>query len=165
MTDWTVDPSEYGSFLCSIFDEWVRSDVGRVFVATFEAALAAWAGLPSPLCTTAPTCGRSVALERDGSVYSCDHFVYPELRLGSLADRSLPELVFSPQQVRFGADKRDRLPNYCRVCDVLFACHGDCPRNRFLRAPDGEEGLSYLCISLRRLYRHVVPWMRTMAQL
>lgn len=163
VTEWSVDPGDYGEFLIAVFDEWVRRDVGRVFVINFEAALGAWLGMPSPACTFAETCGGSLAIEHDGSVYSCDHYVYPEHRLGSICEDGLAEMVRSERQSRFGREKA-RLPDACRRCDVLFACRGECPRNRFVRAPDGTTGLNYLCAGLHRYFTHISPWMDVMAK-
>ncbi len=162
VTDWSVDPEDYGAFMIALFDEWLRNDVGRVFVMNFEVALASWLGLPAPACVFAERCGNALAVEHDGSVYSCDHYVYPEHRLGTIHETELAVMVYSDRQVRFGKDKAEGLPARCRSCDVLFACRGECPRNRFLRDPNGEMGLNYLCPGLRRFFRHIDPWMRLM---
>ncbi|MDD4891970.1 MAG: anaerobic sulfatase maturase, partial [Phycisphaerae bacterium] len=162
-TDWSVAPDEFGAFLCGVFDEWLARDVGRVFVQTFDTMLAQWMRLGSALCVFAETCGLAVAMEPDGSIYSCDHFVYPEHRRGRLGDRPLEEIVLADRQQRFGQDKRDRLPAYCRRCEYLFACNGECPKNRFLLTPDGEPGLNYLCRGLKRFFKHIDPWMKLMA--
>jgi len=127
VTDWSVRSEDYGTFLTTIFDEWVRQDVGRVFVQHFDVALGNWAGAGGSLCVFSPTCGKALAVEHNGDVYSCDHYVYPEWRLGNLRDRPLAEMVASAEQVKFGQDKSDTLPRYCRECDVRFACHGECP--------------------------------------
>jgi uncharacterized protein len=161
----SVSGAAFGHFLVAIFDEWVRRDVGRVFVQMFEVALAAWLDLPSPVCVFAPTCGRALALEHDGSVYSCDHFVDPEHRLGDLARSSLAELVDAPAQRRFGRDKRATLPAQCLACDVRFACNGGCPKDRLLDTDDGEPGLNWLCEGYRAFFRHVDRPMRAMAAL
>jgi serine-type anaerobic sulfatase-maturating enzyme len=163
VTDWTVDPQDYGSFLNAIFDEWVQKDVGRVYVINFEVALAAWLGLPASACTFAKTCGNALAIEHDGSVYSCDHYVYPEHRLGPIQEIGLAAMASSEPQVGFGKQKADGLPAHCRRCEVLFACNGECPKNRFLRAPDGEAGLNYLCQGLRNFFTHIDPWLVLMA--
>lgn len=164
VTEWSVDPEDYGSFMVALFDEWVRKDVGRVFVINFEAALASWMGLPPAACIFAESCGNALAVEHDGSVYSCDHYVYPEHRLGTLHGAELARMVSSEQQTRFGRQKSEGLPSRCRECEVLFACRGECPRNRFLRDPGGEAGLNYLCPGLRRFLLHIDPWMRLMAK-
>ncbi len=165
VTEWSVRPAEYGEFLCRIFDEWLRTDVGRVFVQQFDAALGNWSGRGSGLCVFSETCGRAVALEHNGDVYSCDHYVYPEYRLGNVRTASLAAMVDSPVQQKFGADKRDTLPRYCRECPVRFACHGECPKHRFLRTPDGEPGLNYLCAGYKKFFQHIDPAMSTMAAL
>jgi uncharacterized protein len=163
VTEWSVDPDDYGAFLCRVFDRWLKVDVGEVFVMPFEVALGQWLGMPASACTSARTCGQALAVEHDGSVYSCDHYVYPEYRLGSIEEQPLADMALSECQMGFGKAKSRALPRYCRECEVLFACNGDCPRNRLLRAPDGEPGLSYLCSGLRAYYRHIDPWMKLIA--
>jgi uncharacterized protein len=165
VTPWSVEAAEYGFFLTALFDEWLREDVGKVFVQLFDVSLGIWMGRPSGLCLFSPKCGDAVALERNGDVYSCDHFVHPGFKLGNLLQSSLGELVRSPRQRLFGEAKGDRLPAFCRGCDVRFACQGECPKNRFLRAPDGEWGLNYLCAAYQRFFHHVNPVMRQMAYL
>ena len=159
----SVDSDAWGQFLIAIFDEWVRRDVGSVFVQMFDAALAAWVGEPSPLCIFAETCGDALALEHNGDVYSCDHFVEPAHLLGNIERDSLIELVSSEKQRGFGDAKRDTLPQYCRECDVRFACHGECPKNRFITTPDGQPGLNYLCAGYKSFFHHVDAPMRFMA--
>jgi uncharacterized protein len=165
VTEWSVRPAQYGEFLCRIFDEWARHDVGRAFVQLFDVALGNWAGAGGGLCVFSETCGTALAMERNGDVYSCDHYVYPQYRLGNVMETTLAEMVLSPEQVRFGNDKADGLPKYCRECEVRFACHGECPKHRFTRAPDGEWGLNYLCPAYKRFFNHIDPHMRTMAEL
>ena len=165
VSDWSVTPEALGAFLCTVFDEWVRHDVGRIAVQTFEECLQVWMGEPASLCIMAETCGRVLAMEHDGSVYSCDHFVEPEHRLGDLSLHSLASLVDAPAQVTFGRAKRDGLPRYCQDCPVLFACNGGCPKDRFASAPGGEQGLNYLCAGYRRFYEHVAPYMARMVTL
>jgi len=165
VTDRSVSPDKYGRFLIAIFDEWVRRDVGRVFVQHFDAALANWAGVTPPVCIFSETCGNALALEHNGDLYSCDHFVEPRWKLGNIKETHMIELVASPRQVKFGLDKRDTLPRYCRQCPVRFACHGECPRNRFLETPDGEPGLNYLCDGYKAFFTHIDGPMRTMAAL
>jgi uncharacterized protein len=141
----------------------LRLDVVQVFVQLFESALGNWLGTGSGLCVFSPTCGNAVAVEHNGDVYSCDHYVYPRYRLGNLMDRSLGDMLGSPEQRRFGHDKSDTLPRYCRECDVRFACHGECPKHRFLRTPDGEPGLNYLCAAYKHFFHHINPAMKAMA--
>ncbi len=147
-----------------VFEEWVRRDVGEVFVQMFDTALASWAGEPQSLCIFAETCGGALALEHNGDLYSCDHFVEEAHRLGNIEDTPMAELVASPQQVAFGLAKRDTLPAYCRSCDVRFACNGGCPKDRFIRTPDGEPGLNYLCAGYKAFFHHVDRPMRFMAE-
>ena len=152
----SVEPEQFGRFLTTIWDEWVRQDVGRVFVQTFEAAIRNHFGAASSgLCVFNETCGAGLALEHNGDLYSCDHFVEPEHRLGNLRELPMLDMVGSPQQQAFGAAKRDSLPRMCRECDVRFACHGECPKNRFLETPDGEPGLNYLCAGYLEFFHHI----------
>lgn len=163
VTDWSVEPLAYGMFLARIFDQWVKEDVGRYFVQIFDVALESWLGLEPSLCVFRKTCGSALAMEHTGDVYSCDHFVYPEHKLGNIMESPLEQIVASPQQVRFGNDKRDTLPRMCRECEVRFACNGECPKHRFLRTPDGEPGLNYLCAGYKHFFHHVDPYMKFMA--
>ncbi len=165
VTDWTVRPHQWGDFLCTIFDEWVRNDVGKIFVQQFEVALEAWLGLEPSLCVHAKTCGNCLAMEHNGDLFSCDHFVYPEFYLGNITETPLAQLVASPFQRKFGLDKWDKLPRYCRKCPVLFACNGGCPKDRFIKTPDGEDGLNYLCAGYKQFFTHIDPYMRLMANL
>lgn len=166
VSDRSVKPEQYGEFLISIYDEWVRHDVGKVYVQNFEAALANWMGIGfSGLCIFDATCGHALALEHNGDLYSCDHFVEPDYLLGNIEQNSMIDLVGSPQQQKFGKDKLDGLPKYCRNCEVRFACHGECPKNRFLTTPDGEAGLNYLCAGYKAFFRHVNRPMKIMAAL
>lgn len=162
---WSVLPKDYGEFHIRIFDRWLRKDVGRVFVQLFETALAKWLDAPGGLCVHNETCGQALALEHNGDVYSCDHFVYPQNKLGNIGDDALAKLVDSPRQKSFGEAKRDTLPSYCRNCEVRFVCNGGCPKYRFLTTPDGEPGLHYLCAGYRRFFNHIEIPMRAMAQL
>jgi uncharacterized protein len=164
-SDFSVTAGQYGRFLIAIFEEWVRRDVGEVFVNMFDVALANWAGEPPSLCVFAPTCGMTLALEHNGDMYSCDHFVTPENFLGNLADTPMIEMVASPQQQKFGLDKLDQLPPYCRECTVRFACHGGCPKDRFIKTPKGEEGLNYLCRGYKAFFKHIDRPMRVMTGL
>lgn len=165
VTDWSVRPADFGKFLTSIFDEWVQRDVGRVFVQQFDAALANWAGQPAGVCVFSENCGRALAIEHNGDVFSCDHYVYPRYKLGNLLNTSLVSMVDSPQQDAFGLAKSSTLPRYCRECPVRFACHGECPKHRFLRTPHGEPGLNYLCAGYKIFFTHIDSPMRTMAAL
>ncbi len=165
VTEWSVRPKDYGNFLTTIFDEWVRRDVGKVFVQLFDVALGNWSGNGGGLCVFNETCGSALAVEHNGDVYSCDHYVYPEYRLGNLMQEPLGDMVDSGFQKKFGTDKRDALPRYCRECEVRFACHGECPKHRFLRTPDGEQGLNYLCAAYKQFFRHIDPAMTTMTRL
>jgi uncharacterized protein len=165
VTGRSVSPEGYGRFLVDVFEEWVRRDVARVYVQMFDTTLANWVGEPPSMCVHHETCGLALALEHTGDVYSCDHFVEPRYLLGNITKRHLIDLVASEQQRQFGLDKRDTLPRYCRECDVRFACHGGCPKDRFTSTPDGEPGLNYLCPSYQLFFRHVNQPMRDMAQL
>jgi len=165
VTDRSVDPAAWGRFLTTIFDEWVVRDVGDVFVSQFDAALASWVGVPPALCVFRETCGDAVALEHNGDVYSCDHFVEPDHLLGNIATTHLVELLASPQQRAFGAAKRDGLPGQCQRCEVRFACHGECPKNRFTTTVDGEAGLNFLCAGYYDFFTNVDGLMRIMADL
>lgn len=161
----SVTPDGWGRFLVAMFEEWVQRDVGQVFVQSFDEALAAWVGVPAGVCLFRETCGDAVAVEHNGDVYSCDHFVDPEHRLGNLLEAPLPGLVASAEQRAFGRAKRDTLPRQCVECPVRFACRGECPKNRFRLSRDGEPGLNYLCEGYFHFFRHVDPVMRQMAAL
>ena len=163
VSEWSVDSRQYGSFLCAVFDEWVRNDVGRVFVQSFDVALEVWTGAPASLCVFSPTCGDAMAMEHNGDVYSCDHYVYPRNRLGNVLEASLVDMVESAQQRAFGEEKFTALPAYCRSCDYLQACYGECPKHRFIRTPDGEPGLNYLCAGYKKFFAHIDPYMSFMA--
>jgi uncharacterized protein len=164
VTPWSVDPEEYGYFLSKVWDEWLARDLGKVLVNFCETLVVQRLGLPSQVCVYSEICGKGVALEPDGSVYACDHYVSPEYRLGNVRQQSLGDMVFAPQQVRFGYAKSERLPAYCRGCDYLTDCWGECPKNRLLRTPDGEPGLNYLCPGLKRFFRHALPAADRMAK-
>lgn len=162
---WSVRPEDFGEFYMRIFDRWIRKDVGKVFIQLFETALSKWLGATGGLCVHAETCGSALAIEHNGDTYSCDHFVYPQYKLGNLRDTPLREMVDSPRQAAFGNAKRDSLPSYCRRCEVRFACNGGCPKDRFLHTPDGEPGLHYLCAGYKAFFTHIDQPMRAMAQL
>lgn len=161
----SVQPRLFGEFLSAIFDEWVRRDVGRYFVQIFDVTLGNWIGTGSALCVFSEKCGTALALEHNGDLYSCDHYVYPQYRLGNLMNEALGDMANSPQQIQFGDDKSATLPRYCRECEVRFVCHGECPKNRFISTPDGEPGLNYLCEGYRHFFNHVAPYMKTMGEL
>lgn len=163
VTDWSVDPDDYGDFLIAIFDEWIRRDVGTTFVRIFDTMLGLWMGMPSSSCYFSDICGKGLAFEHDGNVYSCDHYVYPEHSLGNIRKTPLIKMILSEKQMKFGLDKEDTLPQYCRNCEVKFACNGECPKNRFLLTPEGEPGLNYLCSGVRKFLNHIDPWMKRMA--
>ncbi|HEU0027199.1 MAG TPA: anaerobic sulfatase maturase [Ktedonobacterales bacterium] len=165
VTERSVQSEAYGRFLIAIFDEWVRRDVGTVFVQSFDTALANWMRVPGAVCIFSETCGQALALEHNGDLYCCDHFVEPAYHLGNIRQTHMLELVASDRQRAFGLAKRDTLPRYCRECAVRFACHGECPRNRFISTPDGEPGLNYLCAAYKAFFTHIDRPMRLMADL
>jgi uncharacterized protein len=165
VTPWSVEPLAYGKFLAAIFDQWVRNDVGSVFVQIFDVMLGVWMGMEAALCVFRPRCGRAMALEHNGDLYACDHYVYPQYKLGNILDTHVSTLLSSPVQTKFGNDKFDTLPRYCRQCDVRFACNGECPKHRFMMTPDGEAGLNYLCAGYKHFFAHIAPHMRTMGEL
>jgi uncharacterized protein len=162
----SVQPKQFGRFLIGVFDEWVYNDVGKIYVQTFEAALRNWLDMPtSGMCVFEKTCGYGLALEHNGDLYACDHFVEPGYLLGNIKEQHMLELVGSDEQYKFGQDKYDTLPKYCLECPVLFACNGECPKNRFIRTPDGEAGLNYLCVGYKAFFQRVDEPMRIMATL
>jgi uncharacterized protein len=165
VSDRSVLPEQFGSFLCRIFDEWIRNDVGRVYVQTFEASARKWLGLPSGMCVFEETCGIGLVLEHNGDLYSCDHFVEPDYLLGNIMEKEISELSASEKQYRFGQNKRDLLPQVCLECDVLFACRGECPKNRFLTTTDCSPGLNYLCEGWKAFFHHIDFPMKIMAEL
>ena len=154
-----VRPFQYAHFCCTIFDEWVRHDVGQVFVQLFDATLACWAGEPPGLCSMCPTCGHAGVIEHNGDVYSCDHFVFPEYLLGNIHRDTITSMMYSKRQLQFGRDKYERLPHQCKVCQWRFVCNGGCPKDRFCQTADGEPGLNYLCQDYRQFFAHVAPYM------
>lgn len=154
VSKWSVSPRVYGKFLCEVFDQWFRNDLGRVFVQFFDAQVGVWMGQPSSLCVFAETCGNALALEHDGSLYSCDHYVYPEYRLGRINDIPMRDMIWSDRQAQFGRDKADALTEQCRACDFRFACHGGCPKHRFSMSKTGEPGHNYFCESYTMFFRH-----------
>jgi uncharacterized protein len=164
VTDRSITAEQYGTFLIGVFEEWVRRDVGTIYVQMFDVALANWYGEPSGLCVHSKTCGLALALEHNGDLYSCDHFVEPDYRLGNITETPMIELVASPQQSKFGQDKFATLPRFCLECDVRFACHGGCPKDRFILTPDGQPGLNYLCAGYKLFFHHVDQPMRFMSE-
>jgi uncharacterized protein len=161
----SIGAEQYGNFLIGVFDEWVRHDVGQVYVQIFDVSLGSWVGAPPALCIFSPTCGNALAMEHNGDVYSCDHFVEPDYLLGNIEETHMIELVASDKQRQFGKDKFETLPQYCLDCDVRFACHGGCPKNRFIETPDGEPGLNYLCAGYKAFFHHIDHPMKIMGDL
>jgi uncharacterized protein len=159
---WNVPASRWGNFLIAIFDEWVRRDVGQFYIQYFDSTLANWIGADPGTCILARYCGHAGVMEFNGDVYSCDHFVFPSYKLGNIRQKTLTEMMYSPEQTQFGRDKYTQLPRQCKECDVLFACHGECPKNRIIRTKDGEEGLNYLCEGYRKFYKYTAPYMEFM---
>ncbi len=161
---WSVSSMAFGKFMCDIFDYWVRNDVGQYFVNQFDAALACWCGAQPGTCVYAETCGGNSIIEHNGDVYCCDHFVYPEYKLGNIAGTDLREMMNSPMQTKFGISKRNGLPKKCIRCRYAFACHGECPKHRFNRTESGETGLNALCDGYYKFYSHVEPYMEKMKE-
>lgn len=159
LADFSVTPEQWGNFLCTLFDEWVKNDVGKYFIQIFDATLANWMGTQPGVCTMAPTCGHAGVMEFNGDVYACDHFVFPEFKLGNIYEKSLIEMMYGDKQSRFGLQKRNALPAQCKACKYLFACNGECPKNRFLTTEDGEFGLNYLCKGYYQFFDHIAPYM------
>ena len=157
VTDWSVDPDDWGYFLSKVFDEWSHRDIGKIMVNHFETLVSQHLGMGSQICIYGEFCGKGVAVENDGSVYACDHYVYPEYRIGNLKTGKLEDMVFSREQVKFGYAKNETLPQYCRKCPYLTDCWGECPKNRILRTPDGEPGLNYLCRGFKQFFAHALP--------
>jgi uncharacterized protein len=163
VTEWSVDPVQYGQFLSTIFDEWVRYDVGKVFVQHFDVALEMWLGLPASICVFGHTCGQAIVIEHNGDTYSCDHYVYPVNKLGNLSRTTLAEMLVSDQQRKFGRDKLTLLPSACHSCEVRFACNGECPKHRFVKVEGEPHRQNYLCAGYRYFFNHIDPYMRFMA--
>lgn len=162
LADFSVTPGLWGDFLCRVFDRWVRADVGTYFVQLFDATLANWVGVPPGVCSLGSYCGHAGVVEHNGDIYSCDHFVFPEYRLGNILDRPLLDMMYSGRQRDFGAVKRGALPRQCRECRYTDICNGECPRNRFVLSADGQPGLNYLCEGYYRFFSHSEPYMRFM---
>ncbi|MCR4765279.1 MAG: anaerobic sulfatase-maturation protein [Bacteroidaceae bacterium] len=159
LADFSVSPQQWGDFLIAIFDEWVKQDVGNYFIQLFDATLANWVGEQPGICSMGRTCGHAAVMEFNGDVYSCDHFVFPEYKLGNIYQQTLVEMLYGKKQAAFGNIKEGQLPRQCKECQYLFACHGECPKNRFARTKDGEPGLNYLCEGYHRFFAHVAPYM------
>lgn len=159
LADFSVSPEQWGNFLCTIFDEWVKEDVGNYYIQLFDATLANWIGEKPGVCSMAPTCGHAGVMEFNGDVYSCDHFVFPEYKLGNIYTNTLVEMMYGKKQDEFGAMKQKSLPTQCKECEFLFACNGECPKNRFMKTPAGEPGLNYLCKGYYQFFNHVAPYM------
>ena len=159
LAPFSVDSEKWGDFLCAIFDEWLKEDVGNYYIQLFDATLANWVGEQPGVCTLARTCGHAGVMEFNGDLYACDHFVFPEYKLGNIYTQTLTEMMYSQNQLKFGADKYDKLPVQCKECEFLFACNGECPKNRFLHTASGEPGLNYLCKGYKKYFRHVAPYM------
>ncbi|MCR5179959.1 MAG: anaerobic sulfatase-maturation protein [Bacteroidaceae bacterium] len=164
LADFSVRPGQFAHFACTMFDEWVRKDVGRIFVQLFDSTLACWAGQPPGVCSMGATCGHAAVIEHNGDVYSCDHFVFPEYLLGNINSDTITSMLYSPRQHAFGQSKRDALPGQCLQCPWLFACNGGCPKDRFRSAADGTPGLNYLCEDYRQFFSHVAPYMDFMKE-
>lgn len=162
LTDYSVTPEQWGTFLCSVYDEWVRQDVGTIFVQLFDATLANWMGVAPGLCSLSGQCGHAAVMEANGDLYACDHFVYPEYRLGNIRQQTITEMMYGDRQIAFGKMKTGSLPRQCRECKFLFACHGECPKNRFVHDIYGEPGLNYLCKGYRMFLEHVAADMEFM---
>ena len=159
LADYSVTPEQWGHFLCSIFDEWARHDIGEYFIQIIESTLANWMGIPPGVCSLAKTCGHAGVMELNGDVYSCDHYVFPEFKLGNIYMNSLSEMMYGDKQRIFGLMKYDSLPKQCKACEFLFACHGECPKNRFATTADGEKGLNYLCKGYYQFFKHAKPFI------
>lgn len=159
LADFSVTPEQWGNFLCTIFDEWVKTDVGEYFIQLFDATLANWVGQQPGICTMAKTCGHAGVMEFNGDVYACDHFVFPQYKLGNIRSKTLVEMMYSERQQQFGQAKQDALPTQCKECKYLFACNGECPKNRFAKTASGEAGLNYLCQGYYQYFDHVAPYM------
>ena len=164
LSEASVAPEQWGYFLCAIFDEWVRKDVGKIFVEIFDCTLANWMGISPGICAYSKECGHAGVMEHNGDVYSCDHFVFPEYKLGNIRDHSLIDMLYGKQQQEFSRLKHSSLPRQCRECDMEFACHGECPKNRFMKDKYGDSGLNYLCPGYYHYYQHVAPYMDYMKQ-
>ena len=159
----SVNPKQYGRFLCAVFDEWVKADIGKIFIQIFDVSLEAWLGFKPSLCIFNETCGDAMAMEHNGDVYACDHYVTPEYLVGNIGETPITDIIDLPFQRKFGEDKKDTLPPYCLDCEVRFVCNGGCPKNRFIDTPDGDPGLNYLCGGYKMFFNHIDTPMKLMA--
>ncbi len=164
VTEWSVKPKYYGNFMIKIFEEWVRKDVGRTYVQLFDVTLANWVGAMPGLCIFSETCGTAAVMEHNGDVFTCDHYVYEDHLLGNIKETPITQMMGSTKQALFGQDKKNKLPAYCRSRPVRFACHGDCPKHRFIKTPQGDPGLNYLCEGYKMFFEHVKPYMDFMTK-
>ena len=164
LAPFSADSGKWGDFLCAVFDEWVKKDVGTYYIQLFDSTLANWVGEQPGVCTLARTCGHAGVMEFNGDVYACDHYVFPQYKLGNIYTKTLVEMMYSPEQTKFGNDKQATLPKQCQTCEFVFACNGECPKNRFIYTADGEPGLNYLCEGYKKFFMHVAPYMDFMKQ-
>ncbi len=164
VSSWSVDPDKWGDFLIAIFDEWVKQDVGKYYIQYFDSTLANWVGVEPGVCILAKTCGHAGVMEFNGDVYSCDHFVFPQYKIGNIHTHTLTEMMYSDKQIKFGMDKFDKLPTQCKECQYLFACYGECPKNRISETSTGESGLNYLCRGYYKFFDYVAPYMDFMKE-
>ncbi|MGL5272142.1 MAG: SPASM domain-containing protein, partial [Phocaeicola sp.] len=159
LAEFSVSPEQWGSFLCAIFDEWVRNDVGEYYIQLFDTTLANWVGEQPGVCTLAKSCGHAAVMEYNGDLYCCDHFVFPEYKLGNIYEDTLTKMLYSEKQVAFGKAKEELLPSQCKACNYLFACHGECPKNRFIETQEAGKPLNYLCKGYYTFFDHAAPYM------
>ena len=159
----SINPKQYGRFLCAVFDEWVKEDIGKIFIQIFDVSLEAWLGFKPSLCIFNETCGDAMAMEHNGDVYACDHYVTPEYLVGNIGETPIADIINLPFQRKFGEDKKDTLPPYCLDCEVRFVCNGGCPKNRFIDTPNGDPGLNYLCEGYKMFFNHIDAPMKLMA--
>ncbi len=162
LAPFSVTPQQWGAFLCKLFDEWIKEDVGKVYIQLFDATLANWMGVAPGICTLSKTCGHAAVMEMNGDVYACDHYVFPDYKIGNIRTKTVTEMMLDPRQRNFGTDKRDSLPLQCKKCKWLFACNGECPKNRFVTTNEGEPGLNYLCEGYSMFFSYTAPYMEFM---
>ena len=164
MSPLSVTPEEWGAFLCNLFDLWIKEDVGTYYIQMFDATLANWVGQTPGLCTLSKSCGHASVMEHNGDVFACDHFVFPEYKRGNIHTQTITEMMYSPEQLQFGKNKWQSLPRQCKECSFLFACYGECPKNRFAIDAYGNKGLNYLCKGYKHFFAHVAPYMQFMKE-